>query len=237
MAARDVLTAVRIGASEWQYATPTVIQPCSPLTARFQDGDVHMHGIIFTALKEFVIDTYDKATWDRICDEAGVSGKQYLPLSAYPDEELVALVDAAVPISELEQPALLQAFGRSIVPQLVDMYGIYIDDSWTGLELIENVEGTIHEALRSGNSLEYEPPAISATRVDDDVVVVRYGSSRGLCDVAKGLIEGIGDYYSESYDIYERQCLHDGAAACELVAVSDGTSRQRANSLIDGARE
>lgn len=195
-----------------------------------------MHGIIFTALKEFVVDTYDKATWDQICDAAGVGEKQYLPLSAYPDEELIALVDAAVTISDLEQPALLRAFGRSIVPRLVDMYGIYIDDSWTGLELIENVEGTIHDALRSGASLEYEPPAITATRVDD-VVMVRYGSSRGLCDVAKGLIDGIGDYYSESYDVYERQCLHDGATACELVAVNGGISRQRANSLIDEALE
>jgi|GEM_PF-110067 len=196
-----------------------------------------MHGIIFTALKEFVVDTYNKATWDRICNEAGVSGKQYLPLSAYPDEDLIALVDAAVTVSGLEQSDLLRAFGRSIVPRLVDMYGIYIDESWTGLELIENVEGTIHEALRRGDSLEYDPPAITATRVDDDVVVVRYGSARGLCDVAEGLIDGIGDHYGESFDVYERQCLHDGAATCEIAAVSGGVSRQRANSLIDRARE
>ena len=192
-----------------------------------------MHGIIFTGLKEFVVDTYDKATWDRICDEAGVGGKRYLPLSAYPDDDLVALVDAAVAISDLEQSALLRSFGRSIVPRLVDMYGIYIDESWTGLELIANVEGTIHRALRGGDTLEYDPPAITATRVDDDVAVIRYGSSRGLCDVAKGLIEGIGDHYDESFDVYERQCLHDGAATCEIVAVSGGLSRQRANSLID----
>jgi len=196
-----------------------------------------MHGIIFTGLKEFVVDTYDKATWDQICDEAGLGDKRFLPLSAYPDEDLIALVDAAVATSGLEQSALLRTFGRSLVPRLVDMYGIYIDESWTGLELIENVEGTIHRALRGGDSLEYEPPNIAATRVDDDVAVISYGSSRGLCDVAKGLVDGIGEHYDESFDVYERQCLHDGAAACEIVAISGETSRQRANTLIDRALE
>lgn len=192
-----------------------------------------MHGILFKGLKDFVVDTYDKPTWEQIRETAGVREDRYLPTSAYPDEELVALVEAAVAVSGVDQPTLLRAFGRYLVPPLVDMYGVYIDEEWTGLELIENVETTIHRALRSGDSFEYEPPGIAATRLDDDVVVITYGSSRGLCDVAVGLVNGIGEYYDESFDVYQRNCMHDGASKCEIVAVSGGTTRRRANRLIN----
>lgn len=192
-----------------------------------------MHGIIFKGLKDFVVDRYDDATWDRICNEAGVDGRRYTPVSSYPDEELVALVEAAVTVSGVEQSALLRSFGRYLVPTLVEMYGVFVDDAWTGLDLVVNVEAAIHRALRGGTTLEYEPPDISAERVDDDVVVVRYGSARGLCDVGIGLLEGIGEYYDEPLEVYERRCMHGSGAECVIVAVAGATTRRRANRLID----
>lgn len=194
-----------------------------------------MHGIIFAGLKAFVVDEYDGETWDRIRADAGVEGKRYTPVASYPDAELVALVEAAVDASGIERSRLLRTFGRYVVPTLVDMYGVYIDDSWDWLDLVVNVEDAIHTALRSGDSLEYEPPAIAAARIDDDVALVTYGSERGFCDVAMGILEGIGDHYDESLEVYERRCRHEGAPRCELVAVGGGTTRRRAERLIDQA--
>lgn len=192
-----------------------------------------MHGIIFTGLKHFVVEANDKGTWKRIREEADVGGVRYSPTTSYPDEDLVALVDAAVELSGLERSKLLRTFGRHVVPTLVDMYGVYIDDDWTALDLVEHVEGTIHRALRNGETLEYEPPAITATRVSEDVVVVTYGSERGLCAVARGLLEGIGDHYDQRLEVYERRCQHDDASQCEIVAVGGATPRRRAERLID----
>ncbi|MDS0473990.1 heme NO-binding domain-containing protein [Natrinema sp. 1APR25-10V2] len=192
-----------------------------------------MHGIIFTGLKHFVVETYDKGTWNQIREKAGVGGVHYTPVSAYPDEDLVALVEAAVELSGIEQSELLRTFGRYVVPTLVDMYGVYIEDDWDALELVENVEGTIHQALRNSDTLEYEPPAISAIRLDQGVVVVTYGSRRGLCQVAMGLLEGIGDHYDQRLEVYERRCRHDGASQCELVAVGGTTPRRRAERVIE----
>ncbi|WP_254522502.1 heme NO-binding domain-containing protein [Natrinema caseinilyticum] len=192
-----------------------------------------MHGILFMGLKSFVAETYDMATWRQLQEDAGVEHRRYIPISTYPDEELIALVEAAVDHTGIEQSELLRTFGRYVVPTLVDMYGIFIDDAWTGLDLVENVEGAIHEVLRKGDSLEYEPPAITATRVDTDVVLVTYGSRRDLCAVALGLLEGIGDHYDESFEVFEHRCRHEGASACELVAVGDGTTSWQASSLVD----
>ncbi|WP_254528435.1 heme NO-binding domain-containing protein [Natrinema gelatinilyticum] len=191
-----------------------------------------MHGILFKGLKDFVVETYDRATWRQLQEAAGVGGRRYVPVSAYPDEELVALVEVAVDHTGIEQSELLRTFGRYVVPTLVDMYGIFIDDAWTGLDLIENVEGAIHHVLRNSDSLKYEPPEISATRVDTDIVLVTYGSRRGLCAVALGLLEGIGDYYDEPLEVFEHRCRHEGASSCELVAVGDGTNPLQANRLV-----
>ena len=192
-----------------------------------------MHGILFKGLKDFVVEGYDEATWDRIRAEAGVDRRQYTPVTSYPDEELYALVEAAVAVSGREQSELLRAYGRFLVPTLLEMYGVFVDDAWIGAELVVNVETAIHRALRRGTSLEYDPPEITAERVDDDVVVVRYRSDRGLCDVGIGLLEGIGDYHDESIDAYERRCLHEGDSECLLVAVTGSTTRRRANGVID----
>ncbi|WP_408959245.1 heme NO-binding domain-containing protein [Natrinema sp. 74] len=192
-----------------------------------------MHGIIFTGLKRFVVETYDKETWNRIREQADADGVHYTPVSAYPDDDLVALVEAAVELSGIERSDLLRTFGRHVVPTLVDMYGVYIEDDWRALELVENVEETIHQALRNSDTLEYEPPAISATRLDEGVVVVTYDSRRGLCEVAMGLLEGIGDHYDQRLEVYEHRCRHDGASQCEIVAVGAATPRQQAERVIE----
>lgn len=183
-----------------------------------------MHGIIFKGLKDFVIETYDQETWAAICEAADAPRRLYLPVSTYPDEHLFELIEAAVELSGEETPDLLRAFGQSVIPSLVQTYGIHVDEDWTGLELVENVEEYIHEALRAKKISEFTPPAIETRRVDEATVLVEYGSDRMLCDVTMGLIEGIGEHYGEPLDVEEIACMHDDAPKCELV-VTDAAAK------------
>lgn len=184
-----------------------------------------MHGIILKGLKDFVTDEYDQETWNQICESADVPRKLYVPVTDYPDEHLFALVEAAVELSGEDVPDLLQAFGQYVVPGLVQTYGVHVDETWTGLDLVENVEEYIHRALRSKSVGEFDPPGIDARRVDDGTVLVEYDSDRQLCDVAMGLVQGIGEYYDEPLDVDERACMHDGAPKCELVVTRATTRR------------
>lgn len=198
-----------------------------------------MHGSILKGLKDFVVQTYDHETWQAICDEADVPRTMYVPVSNYPDEYLFSLVEAAVDLSGEETSDLLRAFGEFLVSELVNTYGIHVDEEWTGLELVENVEEYIHRGLRANNISDFDPPALDARRVDDAMVVVEYSSDRGLCDVAMGLIEGIGDEYGDPLNVEESQCMHDGAPYCELVVTNatagrGGVSSERAR--VDGGQ-
>lgn len=176
-----------------------------------------MHGVILYGLKQFVLDTYDEDAWGAIVEGADIDRQLFVPVTDYPDEYVVAIVEAAADLTGNSPATLQREFGRYVVPQLVETYGVHVDAEWTGLELVENVEAYIHEALRAKNLSEFAPPAIGAGRVGDGRVLVTYGSDREMCDVAKGILEGIADYYEESWTVTERTCMHDGDARCEIL--------------------
>jgi predicted hydrocarbon binding protein len=176
-----------------------------------------MHGIVMKALKDFVVEEYDAGTWRAIQEEAGLGGKLYVPVSEYDDVEALALVGAASELSGEDQSDLLYAFGQYIVDPLVSTYGVHVDGEWTGLDLLANVETYIHEALRSKRLSEFTPPELQAERVDEDVAVVRYGSDRELCDLAEGIVDGVGAYYGEAYDVTHDTCMKQGDPHCDLV--------------------
>lgn len=176
-----------------------------------------MHGIILKELKHFVVDTYDQDAWNAVVDEAGIDRSLFVPVTSYPDEYVFELVGAAAELTGESAEDLQYEFGRYVVPSLVETYGVHVDADWTGLELLENVEEYIHEALRAKNLSEFTPPGIDAERRGDDRILVTYSSDRMLCNVARGVLQGVADHYEESWQITERRCMHDGDEKCELL--------------------
>jgi len=176
-----------------------------------------MHGIVLKGLKDFVVEQYDHETWRTLRRNAGIEMKMYVPVSEYPDEEVVALVETAVEMTGIEAPDLLAAFGEFLVPRLVETYGVHVEEDWTGLELIANVETYIHEALRAKNLSEFTPPELTSEWVDDDRVSITYASDREFCHLAKGLVRGIAEYYDEQLSLEEPVCMLEGGPHCELV--------------------
>lgn len=176
-----------------------------------------MHGVILHGLKRFVTENYGAAAWSAIQDEAGVEGKLYVPVTEYPDEDVLALVSAAAERTGEDPGDIQRSFGEFVVPYLVEMYGVHVEGEWTGIDLLANVEAYIHQALRAKELSEFTPPGLGSRRYDDDTVLITYGSDRQLCDVAKGIVRGVEDHYDESYAMQERRCMHEGAEQCELV--------------------
>ena len=176
-----------------------------------------MHGIVMKAMKDFVVETYDAATWRAIQEDAGLGGKLYVPVSEYDDAEALALVAAATERSERSEAELLYAFGGYIVAPVGETYGVHVEGEWTGLDLLANVETYIHEALRAKRLSEFTPPELRAMRVSEDTAVVRYGSDRELCMLAEGIIDGVADHYGESYEIRHAPCQLEGGDHCDFV--------------------
>lgn len=175
-----------------------------------------MHGILYKALKDLVVDRYGRDVWSEVRSEAGVGSKLYLPVTTYEDEELFDLVEATATVLDQEPDAILEPFGENVAAQLLDTYGNLVDPDWTAIDLVEHTEEHIHTVLRAHNP-ELSPPELECRREGADRVTVQYRSERQLCHVAIGIVRGVASHYEEDLTISERHCMHSGDPYCELV--------------------
>ncbi|WP_411967966.1 heme NO-binding domain-containing protein [Haloferax sp. YSSS75] len=182
-----------------------------------------MHGIVLNQLKDFVVQTYDRETWTTLQKEAGLPGRIYVPVSEYPDEDVLTLVETASELTDIPIPDLLEMFGEFLVPPLLETYGVHVDKDWSGLELIANVERYIHIALREKQISTYTPPELEAGWRDNETVSVVYDSEREMCHLARGIINGVGEHFDEPFEITEPSCMLDGDDHCELVVSHEST--------------
>jgi len=182
-----------------------------------------MHGVVMSGLQSFIRDQEGNDTWREVRNRAGVDRTIYSRMEEYPDEEFLAIYGVLVDDFGMDGPALQREFGRYLFESLADLYErIYFDDDWDALDMIENVEETIHESLRRRDDVTFTPPELATDRIGDHRVVVIYTSDRYLCELAWGMIEGVGDYYGTPLEIDEASCLKDGDETCRLV-VTDAT--------------
>lgn len=175
-----------------------------------------MHGILFKAMKDFVVDAHGHDAWDAVRAETGLDRRVYLPIDTYDDDELFRLVEAVADLTDTPLRPLLEGFGRSAASQLLDTYGTVVGDDWDALDLVEHTEEGIHAVLRARNP-DLDPPELACRRDGDARVTVVYRSQRRLCPVAIGLVRGVGDHYGESLTVSEERCMHEGGDRCELV--------------------
>ena len=181
-----------------------------------------MHGTIFVELEKFVTAQLGEGAWEKLKAEAGIgAARAYRPKFIYPDEELLALVQAGSKITGMPIPALLEAYGEFVAPALMDMYRHAVDPSWRTLDLIEHTEESIHTVVRVDHE-GAKPPYLRAERRGPNEVAVFYTSPRKLCPVARGISRGIAAHYGESIDIEDVRCMHRGDEDCLMVVRTTG---------------
>jgi hypothetical protein len=175
-----------------------------------------MHGIIHLELRNFVVQRHGEAAWRALTDQAGLSSEIYTPLRSYPDEQLTALVGAAIQLTGADPTLLLEAFGEFLAPRYLALYGKLLKPEWRTLEVLEHAESTIHRVvrLREAGAL---PPRLQAQRVSPTLIRMTYDSPRKLCAVARGIARGIAASFSEQLSITDERCMHRGDRECVLL--------------------
>ncbi len=174
-----------------------------------------MHGIIHGELKKYVVSKMGADTWNALVEKAGLQGRHHDPTKAYPDEDALALVGAAVEMTGLEANAILEDFGAFLAPDLLGLYATYVNPQWRTLDLLEHTESTIHRVVRASEP-SATPPRLDVKRIARDRALLHYRSERKMCAVAKGIIRGAAEHFGESIQIREPRCMHAGDAACEI---------------------
>lgn len=173
-----------------------------------------MHGIVFKQLKGYVVEEHGRDAWTEVVESVEAGRQAYLPVRTYPDEEFTALLSAAADLAGGDERALKRALGVDLGAALYDTYESQIDADWGYFDLLGNLE-SVHQAAREGD--DAEPPYLEVDRTGDRRVAVTYGSERRLCDVGKGIAEGLAEEYGVDVSVRERSCMHEGGRECELV--------------------
>ncbi|PRY06819.1 heme-NO-binding protein [Pontibacter ummariensis] len=156
-----------------------------------------MHGFIFLQFKKFVQQTHGVQAWQELKDEAQVSRPQFNATEIYPDADIIALVHTAAAKWELPAEVFLEQVGTFLVPDLLDVYQLYINPAWRTLDLVEHTENNMHRAVRV-SSPEATPPILHVTRVNAKKLIIDYHSKRRMAALAVGIIKGIAAHYQES---------------------------------------
>ena len=174
-----------------------------------------MHGIIFSELKKYVDHRLGSRAWDALLQQAGMSGRIFMPVEKYADADAARLVSTAAAITKQPAPAILEDFGEFIAPDLMKMYGSLVRKEWRTLDVIEHTEQTIHRVVRHRNPGAH-PPELRCQRLGPAEVLVVYTSARTMCGVAKGIARGLALHFKETVSVSERSCMLEGAPECQI---------------------
>jgi Haem-NO-binding len=134
-----------------------------------------MHGIIFAELRNYAETKHGKGTWNQLLKQSGLDNRVYLPIKAYPDTEVVALIGAASSMAGIPVAELVEDFGEFITPALMKMFGHLLLPEWKTIDVIDNTEGTVHSVVRAKNP-GTKPPELQTVRRSYDEVVLIYTS-------------------------------------------------------------
>ena len=171
-----------------------------------------MKGIIFNLLEEAVSKEFGEVTWDKLLDEANLSGA-YTSLGSYADGEIIALVDAASAVLNLPSQDILRWFGQSAMPLLATRFPDFFSEHAETRSFLLTLNNIIHpevHKLYPGAST----PVFDFGASDDGGLIIGYSSSRKLCALAEGFMRGAAEHFHEQADIRQPQCMHEGAASC-----------------------
>jgi hypothetical protein len=185
-------------------------------TAFFREGNLRMHGIIFSELRNYAEAKQGRGSWDALLKKANLENRVYLSIQEYPDTEIVSLVMAACAMTELSVSAVLEDFGHFIVPSLMRMYGHLLKAEWKAIDVIDRTEGTVHAVVRVKNP-DAKPPKLMTKRLSPDEVLLVYTSPRQMCGLAIGIGTGLGQHFGEKIVADQTVCMHKGATRCEIL--------------------
>lgn len=165
-----------------------------------------MHGIVHRSLKQYVIERSDDDGWNIVTDVADIEDDMFLPIAEYPDEDVVAVLDAVADLTNHPRSAVAIDFGRYLVPQMLETFEPLVDDGWSALDAVAGLDHLYARVV----SKEGDPESVTVTtrRPDADTVVIEYTADRDLSAMLEGIVRGIASEYDAELTV-EREAGED----------------------------
>jgi hypothetical protein len=173
-----------------------------------------MKGIVFNLLEQAIAREHGDAVWDQLLDSVGLTGA-YTSLGNYPDEEIEALAGEAARTLGISRSEVLRWFGRAAMPILAETYPAFFTPHVSARPFVMGVNDIIHAEVRKLYA-GAECPHFNIRQDENGAVLMDYRSTRKLCALAQGFIEGAAAHYGETVDFQHASCVEQGHGHCSF---------------------
>lgn len=174
-----------------------------------------MKGMVFTMLNDLVESQFGIDTWDDLIDETQPeSGGIYTSVETYPDQELLAYVQALSTRTGIPQADLVRAFGKFVLGKFYEIHPEFFDQH-TAKSFLQSVHDVIHVEVKKLHP-DVVLPEFTYEDAGENGLIMNYYSPRQLCHLAEGLIQGTSERFSQAITVAHDVCTHAGAEHCVL---------------------
>jgi hypothetical protein len=179
-----------------------------------------VHGVIFASFVDYVAARHGSD----VASELTAGEPVFLLSESYEDERLLALVTRASEATGIPAPDLVHEVGVFTAQQtFARLYPAFFAVAGGTRAFLLSVETVIHELVRA-TIPNARPPQLQVRPLGDEGVTVTYTSSRRLCALLAGLVEGTARHYGEKVQVDQTACMLRGDPACLFeIRVSPGT--------------
>ncbi len=158
-----------------------------------------MKGMVFTEFVELVEDKFSPDLADQLFDECDLpSGGAYTSVGSYDHAEIVELVAKLSEKTDIPVKHLIIAFGQHLIERFSEAY----PDMFAEQDLfkfLQSIHGHVHVEVRKLYP-DAELPDLSVS-IDENVLTMKYSSSRPFSHLAYGLITGAVEHFGEQIEV------------------------------------
>ncbi|MEI7437427.1 MAG: heme NO-binding domain-containing protein [bacterium] len=176
-----------------------------------------MKGMVFTEFLEMVEEKFSLELCDSMIEQAVTeSDGVYTSVGTYNYKEMVALVDALSALTHVPVSQLLKTFGEHLLGRFVAKFPQFFVGMSSTFDFLPQIERFVHLEVKKLYP-DAELPSFSFNKVGPGRMEMTYQSSRGLADVAEGLIIGTMKHFGESLDLKRTDLKDDKSAAIFMI--------------------
>lgn len=178
-----------------------------------------VHGVIFASFVDYVAARHGSDVASEILADQPI----FLLSESYEDERLLVLINRASELTGTPEAELVYEVGVFTAQQtFARLYPAFFAVAGGTRPFLLSVETFIHELVRA-TIPNASPPRLHVQPLGDDGVTINYTSSRRLCALLAGLVEGTARHYGEEVEVDQTDCmLRDDPACVFEIRVSPG---------------
>lgn len=156
-------------------------------------------GIVFTEFMEMIESQFGLEMVDKLIEKTSPpSGAVYTTVGTYEFDELYAYIVELNTITDIPVNTLIQSFGHHLGKAFTQKFTTFFDEAQGTINFLKRIHDHIHVEVQKLYP-DAELPEFTFDDSKEHEFILTYRSTRGLADLAQGLIESTMAYYNETF--------------------------------------